>query len=341
MNKEEQIRQIGEIINSAKSIVVVQADNPDADSLSSALALEEILGDMGKQVHLYCGVEVPVYLQHLSGWDRVVKELPAKFDAVVVVDVGNEILLEQLDLTSQKGMLKTKPTIVIDHHATPSDITWAQVVYSYIAISTTELIFEIADKLDWQLNAQAKDMLAVGILSDSLGLTTESTTAHSLRVLAELVEGGVNLAKLENTRRASMKRAPELVNYKGRLLQRVEYVDNDRIALLTIPWDEIEKYSPLYNPSVLAMDDMRMATGCAIAISFKTYPDGKVTAKIRCNWGYPIGDKLAEHFGGGGHPYASGFKVMDKNFEELKAETIKVASKLLDKLVKESEDAAL
>lgn len=331
-SKTDQIEAIAKIVNDAKHIVVVQADNPDADSLGSALALENILGESGKQVSLYCGVDIPTYLRHLSGWDRVARELPASFDAVIVVDVGNEILLEQLDLTKQKGMLASKPTIVIDHHTSPCDIGWAEVIFSHEAISTTELIYEIANTLKWPLSTISCEMLATGILSDSMGLTSESTSSASLRTLADLVDKGVSLVKLENTRRASMRRPSELIAYKGRLLQRVEYLDNDRIALLSIPWDEIEKYSPLYNPSMLAIDDMRQATGTAVAICFKIYPDGKITGKVRCNWGFSIANKLAEQFGGGGHPYAAGFKVTGKDYATLKAEVVKVATKLLDEI---------
>ena len=40
------------LINSAQRIVVIQAENPDGDSLGSALALEEILSDLGKDISL-------------------------------------------------------------------------------------------------------------------------------------------------------------------------------------------------------------------------------------------------------------------------------------------------
>jgi len=36
------------LINEAKRIIIIQAENPDGDSLGSSLALEEILGDLGK-----------------------------------------------------------------------------------------------------------------------------------------------------------------------------------------------------------------------------------------------------------------------------------------------------
>ena len=40
------------IISEANSVIICQAENPDGDSVGSALALEEILSDMGKDV--YC-----------------------------------------------------------------------------------------------------------------------------------------------------------------------------------------------------------------------------------------------------------------------------------------------
>ena len=43
-------------INNAQKIVVVQAENPDGDSIGSSLALEEILSDLGKSVQLHCPV---------------------------------------------------------------------------------------------------------------------------------------------------------------------------------------------------------------------------------------------------------------------------------------------
>src|SRR5579862_1153404 len=92
-------------IQAAHKIVVVQADNPDADSLASSLALEEILGDLGKDVALYCGVDIPSYLQYLKGSSRVVKELPNQFDLSIIVDTSSEALLEQLNKVGAKGWL--------------------------------------------------------------------------------------------------------------------------------------------------------------------------------------------------------------------------------------------
>lgn len=335
MSKYSESSPIQQLIENSKHIVIMQADNPDGDSLASALALEQILGDLGKSTTLYCGVNIPSYLTYLKGWDRVTRELPKQFDLSVIVDVSAISLFENLQKSGQLGWVAAKPSIIIDHHAVDVSILFATVICNKSAVATGEVIYELAEQLKWKLNHTAKEMLAISILSDSLGLISEGTSARSIHIIAELVENGVKLAELENARREMMRKSIELTRYKGKLLERIEYFDDSRIATVTIPWSEIEKYSHAYNPSMLVIDDMRLTEGTDVAIAFKVYKDGKVTAKIRCNYSKNIAGELAAHFGGGGHPYASGFKISDgRNFEDIKSETITVASKLLAKLDK-------
>jgi len=333
MNDYPEAGAIKEAIDKAGHIVIVQADNPDADSLASSLALEEILGSMGKQVSLYCGVDIPAYLRYLPGSSRVASELPKKFDLSIILDTSSDSLLEQLDKSGQKGWLAAKPSIVIDHHATKPTITFASTICNHQAVATAEVVYELASQLGWNLNQSANELLAIGILSDSLGLTSEATSARSIHIIAELVEGGVKLAELESARRESMRREPELIHYKGRLLERVEFHDQDRVAVVVIPYSEIVEYSPLYNPPMLVLDDMRLGKETRLAIAFKLYDDGKITAKIRANYGFGVAGKLAERFGGGGHPYAAGFKLTDgRDFDQLKQECLTAASELLNEL---------
>ncbi len=334
--------KLSELITQASRVVILQADNPDADSLASALALEQILHEMRKEPYLYCGVEIPSYLHYLPGWDRVSKELPTKFDLSIIVDTSADSLFESLEKSRQKQWVAAKPAIIIDHHEVEATIPFATVVWNKPAVATGEVIYELAQTLGWRLNQVANEMLAASIMADSLGLSSEGVTARSVEVLADLVKAGVSLAKLENSRRELMRKSPELLRYKGELLQRIEYAANSRLAMITIPWDEIEKYSPLYNPPMLVLDDMRQSEGTALAIAFKIYKEGKITAKIRANYGKGVAGKLAEHFGGGGHAYASGFKLTDgRPFEEVKTETISVATTLLDKLDEEQANEAL
>jgi bifunctional oligoribonuclease and PAP phosphatase NrnA len=95
-----------------------------------------------------------------------------------------------------------------------------------------------------------------------------------------------------------------------------------------IPWDEIAEYSDLYNPSVLVLDEMRLVEGVKLAVAFKTYPDGKITGKLRANPDAPIAETVAGYFGGGGHLYSAGFKIYDEDFDKVKHEFIGAVDKI-------------
>lgn len=325
-----------DLVDSSDHIVVIQADNPDGDSLASSLALEQILSDLGKKISLYCGAEIPSYLRYMSGWDRVVHELPKQFDASIIVDTSALTLLEILQKTGELTWVKAKKCIVLDHHASEPTIDFATAIINESTLSTGELIYNLATLNNWQMSLETQEFIASSILSDSLGLTSEAVSAPSVRVLAELVGAGVSLAKLDNIRRAGQKKSAELLKYKGELLKRIEYDASGRIAIIHIPWPEIERYSHAYNPSMLVIDEMRMVDKVCLAIALKTYPGGRITGKVRANFGYRVASAVAEHFGGGGHVYAAGFKITDgRTYDEIKAECIKEASRLLGELDKE------
>ena len=319
------------LINDAQHIVVVQADNPDGDSLGSALALEHILGDMGKQVTLYCGVDMPGYLHYLSGWDRVEKQLPNKFDASIIVDASTLSLLEKLQSSGELGWLAVKPCAVLDHHEKVENvIPFAQVIINEFRLSSTgELIYALATELEWPVSAAAGEGIMTAILGDTQGLSNQLAGAGTYRVMAALTELGVDRPALEERRRGLSKMPASIYAYKGTLLQRTEFHDDGRIAVITIPQAEINEFSPLYNPGPLVQGDMLQTIGVQVAIVLKQYADGKVTGAIRCNPGAGVGAELAEHLGGGGHAFASGFKVTNRAYTEVKADCLSYCRELL------------
>ncbi len=333
MSSYKEADKIKDLVGGAQSIVIIQADNPDGDSLASALALEQIIGDQGKATHLYCGVDIPDYLKHLPGWDRVGKDVPSQFDLSIIVDTSANILLEKLNDSHYRNWVASKPVLVLDHHSdVECDIPYATLVINdNNAVATGEVIYQLAKQLGWPINLTAKSMIAGSILADSLGLTSEGTTADTYRIMAELIDSGVDRPALEEARRALTKMPEEIFKYKARLIDRTDLINQNKIALVTIPHNELMEFSPLYNPAPLIQTDMLQTDHVRVAIVLKHYKDGKVTGSIRCGYNTKIAADLAKHFGGGGHPYASGFKIEDgRPFNEIKSECIKVATELLN-----------
>ena len=321
---------IAKQIDDATSILVIQAENPDGDSLGSALALEAIFSDMGKKVILYCPVEIPKYLRYAKGWDRVQDEVPRHFDLSIIVDTSSATLLDRAIVPENLAQLTKHPIIVIDHHLTESDLPFEfTMANDPTAVATGELIHDIAKQLKWPMPADAAENLAISILADSLGLITESTTAKSIRTLSELVEAGARVSDIENRRREFMKKPARILEYKGRLLQRIEYYLDGALAIIHVPWEEIQEYSDQYNPSVLVLDEMRLVEGVRLAVAIKTYPDGKMTGKLRANPDAKIAETVAAFFGGGGHAYSAGFRIYDETLDKLKADLASATDKAL------------
>lgn len=329
------IDQIKQIIDSAQRIVVLQADNPDGDSLGSALALEAILGAQGKDVALYCAVDIPGYLKYLTGWSRVLRELPKQFDASIIVDTSTKTLFEKAIDSGEFQWLATKPCIVLDHHAeTANDIDIATVVLNPAnASSTAEVIYDFAKEAFGTVPTDAFDPIMTGILGDTQGLTNQLASAHTYHIMSELVEAGADRPALEELRRDASKMHESIYKYKGQLIERTEFANDNQIAYVSIPQAELITYSPLYNPGPLIQTDMLQIEGVRVGIVFKVYDDGKITGMIRCNSGAEIANKIAVKFGGGGHGFAAGFKITNGTpFNEVKSECIAYTTELLNNL---------
>lgn len=314
-------------INNAQKIVVVQAENPDGDSIGSSLALEEILSDLGKNVQLHCPVDTPKYLRYIHGWNRITSDFDTNADLAIIVDTNAELLISKsLSMPGVRHFLETHPVIVLDHHATDSTLTFDATHVNQPVVAVGELIYNLAHTAGWVINPQAAENMLIAIMSDSLGLTTQNTTADSFRVAGELTALGASNSAIEERRREFMKKSPEILAYKGRLIERIEYLLDGKLAIIHIPWEEIQKYSDQYNPSVLVLDEMRLVEGVEVACAIKTYPDGKLTGKLRSNM--PVSEQIAGYFGGGGHAYAAGFRVYD-DYAVIVRELVEAADKSL------------
>ncbi len=324
------VNKFKQSVEQAQKIIVIQAENPDGDSIGSALALEEILGDLGKEVSLYCPVNIPRYLRYIKGWDRVVSDFDNSTDLAIIVDTSSDVLLSKvLQTPGARHFLETHPVFVLDHHATDSTLSFDHQLINQDVVATGHLIYDLAKDFSWNINPQAAEHLMIALMSDSLGLTTPNVTATSFDLAARLTELGASISEIEDRRREFIKKSPEILAYKGQLISRIEYLCDNRLAVVHVPFEEIEKYSDQYNPGALIGDELRLVEGVEVGCVIKTYPDGRLTARLRCN--SPVADTIAGYFGGGGHAYAAGFRIYE-DYEKAIAELITVTEKALAEL---------
>ena len=320
--------KFADFLEGKNKICVIQAENPDGDSMGSAIALDYLLD--GKEVSLYCPVDVPKYLRYFADWSRVTNEFDYKADGYIIVDTAAEVLLSKLlDDTAIRNRLYSAPVFVIDHHETADDLNFPHESIIEVRPSCTEVIYRIAKDLRFDINKEAAEALFQGLLSDTLGLTSASVSAETFEIAAELTRLGASISELEERRREFMKKSPRILDYKADLIHRIEYSLDGSLATVHIPWEDIREYSDEYNPNVLILEEMRLVEGVQVAVAIKTYPDGKVTGKIRTSPDAPIAEKIAGYFGGGGHPLAAGFRTYDTTYEDVVRDLVKIIPEML------------
>lgn len=318
-----------DFIKDKDSLCIIQAENPDGDSLGSAIALDYLLE--GKDVSLYCPVDIPKYLHYFVDWSRVTSDFDFQVDGYIIVDTAAEVLLSKLlDDPAIRNRLYSTPVLVLDHHETPDDIDFPHESIIEPRPACADLIYHIAKDQKMHISEQAAEAIFQAILSDTLGLTSQSVTTETFITAAELTQLGAKISELEERRREFMKKSPRILDYKADLIKRIEYSLDGALATVHIPWDDIREYSDEYNPNVLILEEMRLVEGVRVAVAVKTYPDGKVTGKIRTAPDAPVADKIAGYFGGGGHPYAAGFRTYDTNYEEVVRDLVKIIPELVN-----------
>lgn len=318
------------LIQAATHVGIIQAENPDGDSLGSSLALEDLCEEQGKRVSMYCTIATPGYLRYFTGWDRVTTDFPFDADLLIIVDTSVEtLMLKTLAIPGVRHALETRPVLVLDHHNESAETLQFDhtLVLDNSAVATGQMVQRLASEANWQFTPSGAESALGALLSDTLGLTTQNVDAAAYKSAAALVAAGANPAALEERRREFMKKPADILDYKADLIKRIEYNLDGALAIVHVPWEDIQAYSDRYNPSVLVIDEMRLVEGVQVACAIKTYPDGKCTGKLRTN--LPIADVVAGYFGGGGHSYSAGFKVFE-SYDTVVSELITATRKALD-----------
>jgi phosphoesterase RecJ-like protein len=320
--------KFSDFVKDKKTICIIQAENPDGDSLGSAIAIDYLLKDC--EISLYCPVDIPKYLHYFPDWSRVTNEFDFRADGYIIVDTAAAVLLSKLvDDTAIRNRLYSAPVLVIDHHETADDLDFSHESIIDVKPACAELVYEIARGNKIEITKPAAEAIMQGIMSDTLGLTSSTVTARTFEIMAELTKLGANVAELEEMRREYMKKSPRILDYKADLIKRIDYSLDGALATVLIPWDDIREYSDEYNPNVLILEELRLVEGVKVAVAIKTYPDGKVTGKIRCAPGAAIAEKVAGYFGGGGHEYAAGFRTYDTSYDEVLTDLVRIVPELL------------
>ncbi len=190
--------KVVERIRSARVVLTVCHENPEADALGSALALALAVEELGGRATPVCADPVPQMYDFMPRIDRFRQDPDAAldYDLIVVGDCGD---LERIGpvLGRNAELFGRVPIVNIDHHISNTGfgaVDWIDATAAATCEMDTLLMPALGVPLSAANGAIAAALVA-GVVIDTANFQHPNVTSRTLRVAAELVGVGAPLAQ--------------------------------------------------------------------------------------------------------------------------------------------------
>ena len=308
------LNEVIKVLNEAHNISIYTHINTDCDALGSALAFKEAMNGLGKNVDIYIHSNFPVSFQFYGDLSFInQKTIEGKYDLAVCVDCASEARLGKYKFVYRKGIRKT---LNIDHHS--ANELFCKVNYIKQASSTAEILFEILDTMKIRFTETMCKNLLSGIMTDT-GKFSHGATAKTMVIVSKLLRFGkikiedVSVPLFNSMTMDSfelLKRVYEKIEFFADnklaviVLSRRDFIDTNTTLDDTDPFPDVLLQIKDVQFGILASEDDKGY----FRVSFRS--KGDISARA-----------VAETFGGGGHPNASGCKIFG-SFDDVKEQLI-------------------
>ena len=296
-----------ERIASARRVLAVGHENPDADTLGATLAVSTIVEACGGRADAVCTDPIPALYHFLAGIERfrTDPDPEADYDLLVISDCGT---LDRVGAVGERHreLFERLPRVVLDHHASNDDERHPADWVDPAAAATCEMVTLLAARLGVPLDtgdgALAAALMA-GIVMDTATFAHPNATPRTLIVSAALVGAGAPLSDI--SRRLYRTKPDRQLRLFGRVLDRLEATDDGRIVWSTLRDSDLEATGSVPSDSEGIIDLLAQAEAAEVAILFKEAPGG-TRLSVRTKAGGVDATVLTGTFGGGGHARAAG-----------------------------------
>ena len=297
-------KAVSAIVNSSKVLLLAHV-TPDADALGSALGLGLALQSMGKEVQVTVGepnFSTPASLSFLPGTELICAPESLKpADIVISCDVSSDARLG----TAKSFMDSAAISIAIDHHQSFTGFGTIHLVDPKAA-ATAEIVLELIDRLELPITKDIAGAIYSGLATDTGSFKYQSTTSHTLRTAARLLDTGIESAKLSRllfddeplaalvmmgdaVSRATL--IPDAASGKGLVYTSVSVEQRPGLDELAVE---------------RVIEALRKTSEAEVAAVLKQADDGHWKVSLRSKTIIDVG-AVANQMGGGGHKFASGY----------------------------------
>lgn len=287
-----------EFIKNHDDFILIAHVSPDGDTLGSCLALYCAMLSLGKKVQMVCEEPVPHTYRFLPHADQIrlpVEAVPS--ETVITVDCADVL---------RTGACKTlfysaKHTLCIDHHET--NPLFAEENFVEIVAATGELIFRVLCALEVPVDQDMAICLYTALACDTGNFAYSNTTSDTFRIMAELLESGIDLPEIN--RRLFRSEPVRKTRLRARAVTKMQLHAEERVAVAALSLQDFADCGATGEDNEGTIDVLRDIETVEVAAILRECRDAAIRVSLRAKYGADV-SVVAKHFNGGGHRRAAG-----------------------------------
>ncbi|MDO5330237.1 MAG: bifunctional oligoribonuclease/PAP phosphatase NrnA [Bacillota bacterium] len=298
-------KKIYQAIEKFDRIAVFRHIKPDFDAMGSQMGVYQFLRDNfpNKEVHYLGDNHVSFTPRLFPETENLNNEWFDKPFLAIVVDVGD------VERIADPRFQKAAYTVKIDHHPCKSEIAPDCTVCDESAASAAEICADVL--LNWKgkvLSREAARHFYIGVVGDSGRFLYSSVSRHTFAVAEELLKTGIGISDIYLSMYEKTLHSLEIQGY---ILNHFK-VSEHGVAYYTLSTEQQAELGIVSEQGKENVNLFSNIEGINVWCSI-TQDKG---AKVPC-WWISIRSKkadishIANKWGGGGHPQASGAKLLD------------------------------
>jgi phosphoesterase RecJ-like protein len=322
--KKEDIITLKELLATSKKIAIIPHRSPDGDAMGSTLALYHFLLKLNHQPTVIAPNEFPNFLAWLPGAENVLIYEKEKDSSMHVLLNAELVFLLDFNALYRTGEMEhvlnklTAPMVMIDHHQQPDG--FAQYTYSNTAFgSTCEMIYNFISFLDRKdcIDKTIATCIYTGITTDSGSFRFPSTTSTTHRVVADLIDKGIENSTIHNL--LFDNNSYHRLQLLGRALQNMKVFPEHKTSYISLSQKELDEFHYEKGDTEGIVNYGLTIKGIHFAAIFIEHRDENIVKiSFRSQGDFDVNQFARTHFSGGGHINAAGGKSHDSLHDTIK-----------------------
>ncbi|MDQ6694512.1 MAG: DHHA1 domain-containing protein [Chloroflexota bacterium] len=303
--------KIAQWVEGAQMVWLPLHVSPDGDCIGSTLAFARALRSHGYSCAVVSSDPIPaVYASLFDPADIYIGDKPPGPAAthIACLDISDPMRTGRFYDANKEAFMGQADVKVLnmDHHTTNLRFGDLQLLDT-AAPACAEQVAVALNELGWAVDPDIAAHILLGVVTDTLGFRTASTTARTLRVAAHMMDRGASLAKIID---AVFNTHPlSTIFLWAKVLASVAVGAQGRVLYVNVTPQMLKEAGAKEEELEGIASYLSTVRGkVRVAAVLKERFDGTTRASFRSQPGTDVAS-IARRFGGGGHAQAAGATI--------------------------------